>query len=154
MPSASPPASGSVKLGAFAHLEITHYMSPGITALYAGLLGLLFLVLCWQVVDHRRRGKIGLGTGGNMDLERAIRVHGNFAEYVPLFLVLLLLAELGGAAGWLLHVLGGSFLLSRVAHAWGLSKSGGTSPGRFYGTLFTWITLLLVALLNLWLALA
>lgn len=129
-------------------------MNPAITALYGGLLGLLFLVLCWQVVDHRRKGKVGLGTGGNPDLERAIRVHGNFAEYAPLFLVLLLLAELGGAAAWLLHALGGAFVLGRVAHAWGLSKSGGTSPGRFYGTLVTWIALLVAALLNLWLALA
>lgn len=129
-------------------------MNPAITALYGGLLGLLFLALCWQVVNHRRKGRVGLGTGGNADLERAIRVHGNFAEYVPLFLVLLLVAELGGAPAWLLHVLGGVFVLSRAAHAWGLSKSGGTSPGRFYGTLFTWIALLAAALLNLWLALA
>lgn len=128
-------------------------MTPAITALYGGLLGLLFLVLCWQVVVHRRKGKVGLGTGGNPDLERAIRVHGNFAEYVPLFLVLLLLAELGGAAAWLLHVLGGAFVLGRLAHAWGLSKSGGVSPGRFYGTLVTWIAILVAALLNLWLAL-
>ena len=129
-------------------------MNPAITALYGGLLGLLFLALCWQVVNHRRKGRVGLGTGGNADLERAIRVHGNFAEYVPLFLVLLLVAELGGAPAWLLPVLGGVFVLSRAAHAWGLSKSGGTSPGRFYGTLFTWIALLAAALLNLWLALA
>ena len=128
-------------------------MNPAITALYAGLLGLLYLVLCWQVVDHRRKGKVGIGTGGNPDLERAIRVHGNFAEYVPLFLVLLLLAELNGAAAWPLHALGGVFLASRIGHAYGLSRSGGVSRGRLYGTLFTWIALLAAAVLNLWLAL-
>lgn len=128
-------------------------MNATITALYGGLLGLLYLVLCGQVVHHRRKGKVGLGTGGNPDLERAVRVHGNFAEYVPLFLVLLLVAELGGAAAWLLHVVGTVFLVSRVGHAYGLGKSGGISPGRFYGTLFTWVMLLGVALLNLKLAL-
>jgi uncharacterized membrane protein YecN with MAPEG domain len=128
-------------------------MNPVITAFFAGLLGLLYLVLCWQVVDHRRRASVGLGTGGDAALERAVRVHGNFAEYAPLFLVLLLAAELNGAVPWLLHVLGGGFLAARVAHAFGLSKSSGTSRGRFFGTLFTWIALLLVALLNLWLAL-
>jgi hypothetical protein len=128
-------------------------MNPAITALYAGLLGLLYLALCWQVVDHRRKGRVGLGTGGNPDLERAIRVHGNFAEYVPLFLVLLLLAELGGAAAWLLHALGAVFLVSRIGHAYGLSRSSGTTRGRFFGTLFTWIALLAAAVLNLWLAL-
>ncbi|MGD9388521.1 MAG: MAPEG family protein [Gammaproteobacteria bacterium] len=128
-------------------------MNPAITALYAGLLGLLYLALCWQVVDHRRKGRVGLGTGGNPDLERAIRVHGNFAEYVPLFLVLLLLAELGGAAAWMLHALGAVFLVSRIGHAYGLSRSSGTTRGRFFGTLFTWIALLAAAVLNLWLAL-
>jgi len=134
-------------------MEMLLLMTPAITAFYGGLLGLLYLALCWQVVDHRRKGRVGLGTGGNPDLERAVRVHGNFAEYVPLFLVLLLVAELGGAAAWLLHALGGVFLASRIAHAYGLSRSGGTSPGRFYGTLLTWVMLLGVAILNLKLAL-
>ena len=128
-------------------------MNPVITAFFAGLLGLLYLVLCWQVVDNRRRARVGLGTGGDAALERAVRVHGNFAEYAPLFLVLLLVAELNGATPWLLHVLGGGFLAARIAHAFGLSKSSGTSRGRFFGTLFTWIFLLAAALLNLWLAL-
>jgi len=128
-------------------------MTPAITAVYGGLLGMLYLALCWQVVDCRRRAKVGLGTGGDPALERAVRVHGNFAEYVPLFLVLLLVAELNGAAVWVLHALGGVFLLSRIGHAYGLSRSGGTSRGRFFGTLFTWIVLLVAAVLNLWLAL-
>ncbi len=128
-------------------------MTPAITAIYGGLLGVLYLALCWQVVDRRRQAKVGLGTGGDPALERAVRVHGNFAEYVPLFLVLLLVAELNGAAAWVLHALGGVFLLSRIGHAHGLSRSGGTSRGRFFGTLFTWIALLVAALLNLWLAL-
>jgi len=128
-------------------------MTPAITAVYGGLLGVLYLALCWQVVDCRRRAKVGLGTGGDPALERAVRVHGNFAEYVPLFLVLLLVAELNGAAVWVLHALGGVFLLSRIGHAYGLSRSGGTSRGRFFGTLFTWIVLLVAAVLNLWLAL-
>jgi uncharacterized protein len=128
-------------------------VNPVVSGLYGGLLGLLYLFLGWQVVVHRRRSKVGLGAGGDPALERAIRVHGNFAEYVPLFLLLLLLAELGGAVPWLLHVLGAVFLVSRIGHAYGLSGSGGISRGRFFGTLFTWVSLLLAAVLNLWLAL-
>lgn len=129
-------------------------MTPTVTALYAGLLGVLYLVLGWQVVANRRRARVGLGTGGDTALERAIRVHGNFAEYAPLFLVLLLVAELNGAAGALLHALGLVFLVARVGHALGLSGSSGVSKGRFWGTFATWVTLLLLALVNLWLALA
>jgi len=129
-------------------------MTPAITALYAGLLGILYIVLGGLVVAQRRRARIGLGTGSDPALERSVRVHGNFAEYAPLFLVLLLVAELGGAAGALLHVLGAAFFLARIGHAFGLAKSSGTSAGRFVGTLVTWTALVVLALVNLWLALA
>lgn len=129
-------------------------MSPTITALYAGLLGILYMVLCWQVVVQRRRAKVGLGVGGDTALERAVRVHGNFAEYAPLFVVLLLVAELNGGAAVPLHVLGVVFVLARIGHALGLGRSSGVSKGRFYGTLATWIALLVLAVLNIWLAFA
>jgi uncharacterized protein len=127
-------------------------MSPAITALYAGLLGIVYLVLGGFVVSHRRRARVGIGTGSDTALERAVRVHGNFAEYAPLFLVLLLAAELNGGATVLLHILGAAFLLARLAHAIGLGQNSGTSPGRFLGTLVTWVSIAVLALANLWLA--
>lgn len=128
-------------------------MSPTITALYAGLLAIVYIVLGGFVVAHRQRARIGLGTGSDTALERAVRVHGNFAEYVPLFLLLLLIAELSGGAVMLLHGAGAAFLLARVAHAFGLSQTSGTSAGRFGGTLVTWVAILVLALTNIWLAL-
>lgn len=128
-------------------------MSPTVTALYAGLLGIVYLVLGGFVVAHRRRARVGLGTGSDTALERAVRVHGNFAEYVPLFLLLLLVAELNGGAAILLYPAGAAFFLARLFHAFGLSQSSGTSAGRFGGTLVTWVAILLLALVNLWLAL-
>ena len=129
-------------------------MTPAITALYAGLLGLLYIALGGFVVAQRRRARIGLGTGSDPALERSVRVHGNFAEYAPLFLVLLLVAELAGAAGALLHLLGAAFLLARIGHAFGLGRSSGTSTGRFVGTLVTWVAIVVLAVVNIWLALA
>jgi uncharacterized protein len=129
-------------------------MTPAITALYAGLLGILYIALGGFVVAQRRRARIGLGTGSDPALERSVRVHGNFAEYAPLFLVLLLVAELAGAAGGLLHLLGAAFLLARIGHAFGLGRSSGTSTGRFFGTLVTWVAIVVVAVVNIWLALA
>jgi uncharacterized protein len=128
-------------------------MSPTITALYAGLLALLYLALAGLVVAHRRRARVGLGTGSDTALERAVRVHGNFAEYTPLFLVLLLVAELSGIGAILLHVAGSAFFLARIGHAFGLSQSSGTSAGRFVGTLVTWIAILVLALASIWAAL-
>jgi hypothetical protein len=128
-------------------------MSVHITALYAGLTGLLFLGCVIQVVRQRVRAGVGIGDGGDERLLRAIRVHGNLAEYAPIVLLLLLVCELNGGRPWLLHVLGGVFVLSRLAHAYGLSGSAGRSPGRFAGTVGTWAVLLALALLNLWAAL-
>ena len=125
-------------------------MSAHITALYAGLTGLLFLGCVVQVVRQRVRAGVGIGDGGDERLLRAIRVHGNLAEYAPIVLLLLLVYELNGGRPWALHVLGGVFVLSRLAHAFGLSASSGRSPGRFAGTVGTWAVLLALALLNLW----
>jgi uncharacterized protein len=74
-----------------------------------------------------------------------IRVHGNFTEYVPMGLVLMLVLELNGAAHGLLHALGASLFAARVLHAFGLGTSTGTSPGRFGGTVLTWLTLLVAS---------
>lgn len=126
-------------------------MYPTITALYAGLLGILYLSLAALVVANRRRARVGLGTGSDTALERAVRVHGNFAEYAPLFLVLLLVAELSGGTALLLHAAGAAFFLARIGHALGLTQSSGTSRGRFFGTLVSWIAILVLALTNLWL---
>ena len=94
---------------------------------------------------------MGLGAGGDSGLERAIRVDGNFAEYVPLILILMALNELLGASSWLLHACGGVFVLGRTVHAAGLSRQSGLSKGRFYGTFATWVVLLVMSLSAIWL---
>lgn len=117
-------------------------MSAPITAIYAALAGLMLLALAGLVVKARWRYKTVLGTGSEPGMERAVRVHANFVEYVPLTLLLLFLAEVNGLAAWALHAAGAVLLLSRLLHAWGLSQTSGRSFGRFYGTLGTWLTLL------------
>lgn len=111
---------------------------PLITALYAGLLGLLVVVLGLLVVDRRRVTKIGIGEGDDKKLRNRIRVHGNAAENVPLALVLLALCELTGTAPIVLHGFGAALVVARVLHAWGLSQSAGVTFGRFVGVFATW----------------
>ena len=120
-------------------------MSAPITALYAALAGLMVLVLAILVVRGRWRHRVSLGTGTEPAMERAVRVHANFIEYVPLALLLLLLAELNGAAAPLLHAAGVLLLASRVLHAYGLTRVSGRSFGRFYGTAGTWLTILVLS---------
>ena len=120
-----------------------------ITTLYASLCALLLLALSYRVVHLRRTLAVSLGSEDKPELEQAIRVQANFVEYVPTILLLLLLAELNHLTPWLLHVAGAGVFIARVMHAWGLAGKRGASPGRYYGTLFTWVILLCLALGNL-----
>jgi hypothetical protein len=125
-------------------------MAAPITALWAGLLGILMLVLAARVVITRESEKVIFGDGGNVLMLQRIRVHGNFTEYVPMGLLLVLLLELNGASAVLLHSLGGSLFVARVLHAFGLSTTTGRSPGRFVGTVLTWLMLLVGSGLTLY----
>jgi len=93
-----------------------------IVTLYAGLLGLLYLPLAANVIRIRRADRISLGDGGNRLLERRIRAHGNFAEYVPIALILIALAEAGGGPAVLIHGLGITLVIGRAMHAFALSS--------------------------------
>lgn len=93
-----------------------------VTALYAGLLAFLFVALSARVIRARRSARIAIGVAGQPALERRARVHANFAEYAPLSLLLMLLAELTGYPGWAMHVAGIVLLGGRSVHALGVSR--------------------------------
>lgn len=109
-----------------------------VTAIYAGLLALMMVFLAALVVRLRGKHRVTLQDGGNPDMMRGIRVFGNFAEYVPMALVLMMLAESAGTPSWALHGLGVALITGRVAHALGLRHDRGTTPGRFVGMNLTW----------------
>ena len=121
-----------------------------ITLIYGGMLGLLFLLLSFWVVKRRAQFKVMIGEGEAPEMLSAIRAHGNFAEYVPLALLMLALLELAGTAAAVVWTCGLVLLLARLAHAIGLGGSAGYSAGRFGGTLLTLAVLLAMALLGLW----
>lgn len=125
-------------------------MHAPITALWAGLLGILLLFLSGRVVNARNSEQILFGDGGNVVLMQHIRVHANFVEYVPLGLVLMLILELNATPALTLNALGGSLLVARLLHAFGLSRSTGTSFGRFVGTVATWLVLFAASALALY----
>jgi uncharacterized membrane protein YecN with MAPEG domain len=108
-----------------------------ITALYAGLLALLLVVFALRVVRLRWKFRVGLGDGGEKAMTRAIRVHGNATEHVPIALLLLLVAELNHAGPALLHGCGAVLVVARVLHAVGLGRSAGASWPRAAGTVGT-----------------
>lgn len=115
-----------------------------LTGLYAALCALLVFALSLRIALLRKRLRIGIGDGGDAGLARAIRAQANAIEYVPLLLVMLLIAENNGAGVAFVHACGAGLLLARVLHAVGLSGSGGVSFGRFWGILLTWAVLLVL----------
>ncbi len=120
-----------------------------ITALYASLLALVFLILSFNIIRLRFKLKVGVGDGGERMLTKAIRVHGNFSEYIPLALILLASYELSGANTVWLHILGATLLVGRILHAIGLSQSIGSSVPRFVGMISTFVVLLVLAIENI-----
>lgn len=112
-----------------------------VTPFYAALLALIFFQLSARTIKLRRQLKIAIGAGGNPTMHRAMRVHGNFAEYVPLSLLLVLLFEMQGADFLLIHLLGVCLLLGRLAHAHGVSREKEDYRYRVFGMLMTFAVL-------------
>ncbi|MFW5926668.1 MAG: MAPEG family protein [Wenzhouxiangella sp.] len=126
-----------------------------VTMFYAGLLGLILIAMSMRLVMMRRRLKVGLGSGGNEVMQRQVRAHANFCEYVPLALLLLLLMESASTVPVpALHALGIALVAGRILHGFfGLNLSSGTSLGRFWGTFLTWLVIVIGALWLLYLSL-
>jgi uncharacterized membrane protein YecN with MAPEG domain len=114
-------------------------------AIYAGVNILILLALSVLVVSGRRRHKIRLGDAGNEDFARAVRAHGNAAEYIPAGLVgILMLALMEPATPlWLMHASGISLTAGRILHAVGL-HTGVLNAGRVFGMSLTWLAYLLI----------
>ena len=124
-----------------------------VTAIIASLLTMIFIKLSFAVIGLRRKNRVGLGSGGHEDLERAIRAQGNFAEYVPLGIILIACLELNGAPWWLVALPGIALILGRLIHAKGIYTPPPDFSKRVLGMKFTFSTLITLVLLNLVLAL-
>ncbi|HTT10956.1 MAG TPA: MAPEG family protein [Burkholderiaceae bacterium] len=93
-----------------------------IVLLYAALLALLFVGLSLRTLRMRRRLRIAIGDANHPTMARAMRVHANFAEYVPFGLLLIYFVEATGAGSLFVHALGASLFAGRIIHAVGVSQ--------------------------------
>ena len=120
-----------------------------ITSIIAAVLTSIFIRLSFAVIGLRRKNKVGLGTGGHENLERAIRAQGNFAEYVPFGILLIACLELNKAPWWLVAVPGITLIIGRVIHAVGINTPPPDFSKRVLGMKFTFFTLMALIVLNL-----
>ncbi len=124
-------------------------MALSVTPLYAVLLGFLLVYLSIRVIRLRRRLKVAIGAGGEAAIERAARVQANFSEYVPMALILLLLAEIQGGSPLVLHASGLALVVGRAAHAFGVSQAAEDYRWRTLGMTLTFFAIIGGGIANL-----
>lgn len=124
---------------------------PATTAFFAGLFGLLYVGLSGWVVGGRVSNDVLVGSGDD-SLQRRIRAHGNFSEFVPLALLLIAFLEAGGTKHWIVQALLVALLIGRILHPFGMFAPK-NSPQQFAcrggGILTTLIVLLISSILLL-----
>ena len=98
---------------------------PTVTAALAASFAILMVLLSVQTSLRRASLGVTAGDAGDETLRRRIRAHGNFIEYAPLAVVLLLLVELSGASLATTVALGLSLVLARLLHAAGMLYTSG-----------------------------
>ena len=116
-------------------------MAYQITALYVGILAIFAVVLAFGVIKHRARSELSIGHD-NEAMHGAIRRFGNFTEYVPLALIVIIMVESTGAPAWAVHTLGAGLVAGRILHAIGLDAAKAATLPRFLGTVMTFLVLL------------
>ena len=120
-----------------------------VTSIIASFLTIIFVKLSFSVIGLRRINKVGLGSGGYEDLERAIRAQGNFAEYVPFGIILIACLELNGAPWWWVALPGMTLIVGRLIHAKGINTPAPDFSNRVLGMKFTFNSLIALVVLNL-----
>jgi len=99
------------------------------------------LALAVHVIRGRYQHRLSLGDGGNESFARRIRAHGNFAEYVPLSLLLMAFAELGGSSGVVIYGIGAALVTGRMLHAYALALTDSNMIARRYGMILTFASI-------------
>jgi len=116
-----------------------------ITACYAAVMAIFFVLLSVRVIKLRNTLKVGFGDGGDKRLKRAVRVHANYAEYTPLALLLIAFAEQASGSSWWIHALAVALLVGRLSHAYGVSQMKENFTFRVFGMGTTFAVLLAAA---------
>jgi uncharacterized membrane protein YecN with MAPEG domain len=118
-----------------------------VTTLYAGIFGLLYIAFSAYVIKGRFQYQVGLGDGGNDNMAKRIRAHANFIEYVPLALILILLAEFEGTSEIVIHMLGVTLIAGRLSHAMKLLDLVSLPKGREAGMVITFAVIIAASIL-------
>lgn len=121
-----------------------------ITSLYAVPLAILMFVLWMNVTKSRAKMAVSIGNNNDVGLHEKIRRHGNFTEWVPMVLLMMMISEMRGANGTALHVAGVLLVLSRIAHPFGLRHDNPNHILRIVGNSGSLLALVIATVANVW----
>ena len=124
-------------------------MSISLTACYGAILALIIVALGINVTVHRVKLKVPLGDGGNKEMLRMIRLHGNAVEYIPLAIVMMAVYEINGGSHLALHIIGVALIAGRLIQTAAMWSTEIAGPGRGTGQTLTWLSIAGLAVLNL-----
>ena len=121
---------------------------PTLTAIYAAVLALIYFALSLWVVAGRAQYRVMHGDGDRDPLQRRIRSHANFAEYVPIILLLVGLLEAGGGGRVMIQALLLVLVVARIMHPIGMvAREGSFQQFAFRGpgAMATWVVMVVAA---------
>jgi uncharacterized membrane protein YecN with MAPEG domain len=121
-----------------------------LTLLFSACCALMQCVLTALVIRRRIQARVYFLDGGDDSLLRRIRAHGNFAETVPMALLLMMLLELSGFSPLWLTMFGITLLIGRILHATSLLTNHATWS-RSSGMVLTMAVIGIQAMCALWL---
>ena len=112
-------------------------MEIPITLIATGVLGILFFVHSLRTIFGRKLTNTNLGDGDNELMIRRIRIHGNFAEYIPLLLIILGLLEVSEVPSLWLVGFAALVVVGRLLHFYGLYSKDTPGLARILGMQMT-----------------
>ncbi len=129
-------------------------MQMPITLMYASIFAIFALVLSFKAGSARGKSGISIlfGAPENMELAQKVRVHQNFLEYVPLFLIAFAMIEINGGSRLFLYIVGDLLIVSRIAHAIGLKHDNMGHIGRLIGAGGTALLTLVTGIYGVWMS--
>ena len=109
----------------------------------------MLVALSWRIMHMRGKLEVMAGDGGEKDLNVAVRIQGNFIEYVPMALLLILITEAEGYPASAVHGLCLSLIFARLAHVHGMMQKGASGKGRRFGAMLTFVVIAVASLMSM-----
>ena len=93
-----------------------NFMIFGVSPIYVSILAIFYICVSFRVSLGRVKYKVAFGDGGHPEIKRRMRVQANNAEYIPIFMILFVMAEAASASAIFMHTVGIVYLSCRFLH--------------------------------------